>query len=181
MLKPALFCTPLLTAALPIAALLAAPADARPLPLPLARAAMVHPDGSPAGRVTLARRYGHLLLVVDLAGLPPGEHGLHFHAVGTCEGPDFKSAGGHLNPEGHQHGMLNPMGSHLGDLPNFIADAQGHAQLQIALDQLPDKLLPHLFDADGTAIVVHAAADDYRTDPSGNSGARIACGVLRKP
>ena len=110
-----------------------------------------------------------------------GEHGLHFHAVGTCEGPDFKSAGGHLNPEGHQHGMLNPMGSHLGDLPNFIADAQGHAQLQIALDQLPDKLLPHLFDADGTAIVVHAAADDYRTDPSGNSGARIACGVLRKP
>jgi Cu-Zn family superoxide dismutase len=176
MLKPALFCFPLL-----VTALLAAAAVARPLPLPLARAVLVHPDGSHAGKVMLAKRYGHLLLVVELAGLTPGKHGLHFHAVGRCEGPDFNSAGGHLNPAGHQHGRLNPMGSHLGDLPNVTADAQGDVGMQLSLDQLPAQLMPEIFDADGTAIVVHAAADDYRTDPSGNSGGRIACGVLRKP
>jgi Cu-Zn family superoxide dismutase len=73
------------------------------------------------------------------------------------------------------------MGSHLGDLPNVTADAQGDVGMQLSLDQLPAQLMPEIFDADGTAIVVHAAADDYRTDPSGNSGGRIACGVLRKP
>jgi Cu-Zn family superoxide dismutase len=176
MLKPTLFCAPLLATAL-----LAAAAIARPLPLPLAKAVLIHPDGSPAGKVMLAKRYGHLLLVIDLTGLTPGEHGLHFHTVGICEGPDFKSAGGHLNPAGHQHGTLNPMGSHLGDLPNVIADTQGNVMTQLALDQLPAQLMPEIFDADRTTIVVHAGADDYRTDPSGNSGARVACGVLRRP
>lgn len=176
MFKPAIFCVPMVTAML-----VATTADARPLPKPLAKASLVHSDGSPAGKVTLAKRDGHLLLLVDLTGLKPGEHGLHFHAVGTCEGPSFTSAGSHLNPEGHQHGLLNPMGSHLGDLPNFVADAQGNARTQIDLDQLPEKLMPQIFDADGTALVVHASTDDYKTDPSGNSGGRIACGVLRKP
>lgn len=176
MFKSALVCLPLMTTLLTVTT-----ADARPLPLPLAKATMIHSDGSPAGKVTLAKRGGHLLLLVNLTGLTPGEHGLHFHSVGTCEGPNFTSAGGHLNPEGHQHGLLNPMGSHLGDLPNFTADAQGNAKTQIDLDQLPEKLAPQIFDADGTAIVVHASTDDYKTDPSGNSGGRIACGVLRKP
>lgn len=155
--------------------------DARTSSSPLAKATLVHSDGSPAGKVMLAKRDGHLLLDIALTGLTPGEHGVHFHAVGKCEGPNFTSAGGHLNPEGHQHGLLNPMGSHLGDLPNFIADAQGNAKTQINLDQLPAKLVPQIFDADGTAIIVHAATDDYKTDPSGNSGGRIACGVLRRP
>lgn len=176
MIKPAVFCMTLLPMAL-----VAATVQARPAPVPLAKATLVRSDGSPSGKVILAKRDGHLLLDLALTGLTPGEHGIHFHAVGTCEGPNFTSAGGHLNPEGHQHGLLNPMGSHLGDLPNFIADAQGNAKTQIDLDQLPAKLLPQIFDADGTAIVVHASTDDYKTDPSGNSGGRIACGVLRKP
>ena len=176
MLKPALFCAPLLTVGL-----LAAATVARPLPLPLARAVLVHTDGSYAGKAMLAKRYGHLILVVDLAGLTPGEHGLHFHTIGTCKSPDFKSAGDHLNPAGHQHGKLNSMGSHLGDLPNVTVDAHGNVMTQLALDQLPAQLMPEIFDTDGTAIVVHLSADDYLTDPSGNSGARIACGVLQRP
>ena len=176
MQKSALLCLSLLTAALS-----ASSAVARPLPLPFARAELLHSDGSPSGKVMLAKRYGHLLLVVDLTGLKPGIHGLHFHAVGTCKGPEFTSAGGHLNPAGHQHGKLNPMGSHLGDLPNVSADRQGNVMTQLPLRQLPAELIPAIFDADGTSIVVHAAADDYRTDPTGNSGERIACGVLHKP
>jgi Cu-Zn family superoxide dismutase len=116
---------------------------------------------------------------VQAAGLPAGHYGVHLHAVGRCEGPAFTSAGPHWNPTGRQHGTLNPAGHHLGDLPNLDVDEHGAGRLEFAIAGATTSGAGGLFDADGTSLVIHAAADDYRTDPSGNSGARIACGVLR--
>jgi Cu-Zn family superoxide dismutase len=116
----------------------------------------------------------HLHVAIAVRGMATGTYGTHLHAVGQCEGPAFASAGGHLNPGGHQHGRLNPMGTHMGDLPNLVVDAAGRGVMDFELSATTASLL----DADGTAIVIHAGADDERTDPSGNSGARIACAVL---
>jgi Cu-Zn family superoxide dismutase len=114
-----------------------------------------------------------------LEHLPPGIHGIHLHTIGACEG-SFTSAGGHWNPTGHQHGFENPRGPHLGDLQNITAAADSTAE--VAVNNRGGGVLRGvngLLDGDGAAIVVHAGPDDYRTDPAGNSGARIACGVLR--
>jgi len=116
--------------------------------------------------------------MVSASGLTPGDHGVHLHAVGKCEEPAFASAGGHLNPAGRQHGMNNPAGRHLGDLPNLVAGADGTATLSYPLGDPASSLSASLFDADGTALVIHAGPDDYITDPSGNSGGRVACGVF---
>lgn len=121
---------------------------------------------------------GRATLLVSVAGLAPGTHGIHLHAVGKCEGPDFTSAGGHLNPAGKQHGLHNPAGSHLGDLPNLTVGEDGTATLSHGLGMSGQALLADLFDADGTALVIHAGPDDQVTDPSGNSGGRISCGVF---
>ena len=107
--------------------------------------------------------------------LSPGSHGVHVHTVGRCDAPDFASAGAHWNPVGRQHGRNNPAGAHMGDLPNLMVDGKGNGTL---VTTLRGTTLAALRDADGSAVVIHAAADDYRTDPSGNSGARIACGVV---
>lgn len=147
---------------------------------PLATAKLVHADGTPAGTARLVAMPDHVMLHLSLTGIAPGVHGVHLHMVGKCEGPGFTTAGGHLNPAGHQHGMENPAGSHLGDLPNVTADAAGKVESRFGLKLARATLEQALFDPDGTAVVVHAAADDYKTDPSGNSGARIACGVLIK-
>lgn len=109
------------------------------------------------------------------AGLTAGTHGAHLHAVGRCDPPDFASAGPHWNPTGRQHGKDNPAGMHKGDLPNLTIGSDGRGNLESSVE---GSTLADLLDADGTAVVVHATADDYRTDPSGNSGGRIACGVL---
>jgi Cu-Zn family superoxide dismutase len=119
-------------------------------------------------------------LVVDVAGLKPGRHGIHLHAVGTCTAPDFKSAGGHFNPSGKVHGRSNPAGHHGGDLPNLDVAADGRGHLDATLDGVsmgggPDSILHE----GGTALVIHADPDDEATDPAGNSGARIACGVVK--
>lgn len=151
--------------------------------IPVVRAAsalLVAADGAPAGTAVVTADRDRLTLTVAAAGLPAGVHGIHLHAIGRCEAPAFASAGAHLNPAGHQHGRLNPAGSHLGDLPNVAVGRNRSGAITATLAGTRAELERALFDADGTAIVIHASADDYRTDPTGNSGARIACGVLAR-
>lgn len=140
--------------------------------------------GDAAGR-TLARAAvvavpAGLAVHIEAAGLAPGSYGVHLHAIGRCDGPGFTSAGPHWNPTGRMHGRDNPGGMHLGDLPNLsvAADGRGSLDFVVAGATLSGGGANDLLDADGAAVVVHAQADDYRTDPSGNSGARIACGIL---
>lgn len=169
-------------AALALSALVSAPALARRPAVAqgaVFSAQLVRADGSDAGYALIRGQAGGKELVVGLHGLTPGEHGLHIHAVGKCMGPDFASASGHLNPEGHQHGTLNPAGHHMGDLPNVTADGSGNASATIPLAIGDAELVRNLLDQDGSAIVVHAGPDDYKTDPSGKSGGRVACGVFR--
>jgi Cu-Zn family superoxide dismutase len=124
---------------------------------------------------------GALRVLVEAQGLPPGVKGVHIHAVGKCDPPDFTSAGSHFNPAGKQHGALNPQGPHAGDLPNLDVGADGRGRLESTTEMVTLRSAPNsVFDADGSALVIHAAADDFKTDPTGNSGARIACGVIVK-
>ena len=149
-------------------------------PRTIAAATLSRVDGAPSGSARIATSGKVVRLTVSASGLDPGVHGIHLHTVGLCEGGGFASAGAHLNPAAHQHGTANPAGSHLGDLPNLVIGADGSGKLDTVLRGTPAELSAALFDADGAALVIHAAADDYRTDPSGNSGARIACGALRR-
>lgn len=149
-------------------------------PVPIATGTFATAAGAAAGTATIAAQAnGNPVLRVKVSGLPAGVHGIHIHTVGKCEGPAFTTAGGHLNPSGHQHGTDNPAGSHLGDLPNVTIDGHGNGELVQTLTVDAATLRAQLGDADGAAVVVHADPDDYRTDPSGNSGARIACAVLK--
>lgn len=117
---------------------------------------------------------------VNGMGLPPGPHGIHVHMVGECTAPDFASAGAHWNPTERQHGRNNPAGRHKGDLPNIVAGQGGLGSINYIIEDASVSDGPNaLMDADGASIVIHAAEDDYATDPSGNSGDRIACGVFR--
>ncbi|MBP2276909.1 MULTISPECIES: superoxide dismutase family protein [Sphingomonas] len=133
------------------------------------------PDGADVGRATATEVAGGLRLTLDVHDLTPGTHGAHVHTVGRCDAPDFASAGGHWNPAGTKHGSMNPQGPHEGDLPNLIVGTGGRGTIGILL---PGATMAGLLDTDGSAIVVHAKPDDLMTDPSGNSGARIACGVF---
>lgn len=148
-------------------------------PAPFAKVQLVRADGSAVGSAELVRRGSETSINVTISGTPGAVHGLHLHTVGKCEAP-FTSAGPHLNPTGHQHGRDNPQGAHLGDLPNVAIGSDGQGRVSVLLSQDAAAFDAAVFDADGTAIVLHAAADDYRTDPSGNSGARIACGVVTR-
>ena len=124
---------------------------------------------------------GKLKVTLNLKNLPPGPHGVHIHQVPMCDLPDFKTAGAHFNPDTKQHGFENPMGHHAGDMPkNLIADDNHEVHVTFTIDYLslgtgqPNDIAAN----GGTSIIVHAAADDMKTDPSGNSGARIACGII---
>lgn len=145
-----------------------------------ARAELRRAGGQVVGAATFTQVGSALRVLLEVQGLPPGAKGVHVHAVGTCEGPDFTSAGGHFNPDGRQHGALNhPRGPHAGDLPNITVGADGRGRLESTTELMSLGTGPSsVFDGDGSAIVVHAAPDDFRTDPTGNSGARIACGVI---
>jgi len=138
-------------------------------------------DGRLAARAMIWPTRAGIEVRVQAAGLPAGHYGVHVHAVGRCDGPAFESAGPHWNPTARRHGKLNPEGHHLGDLDNLDVDETGAGRLEFRIAGAEIGGAQGLFDADNAAIVIHAAADDYRTDPSGNSGARIACGVLALP
>ena len=131
-------------------------------------------DGSERGRAVITLVGDAMRLTINVTGLTPGERGLHIHTVGRCDPPEFTTAGPHWNPANKLHGRNNPMGAHSGDLPNIEIGATGEGGVTADLAGS----LSELLDADGASIIVHAAADDYRTDPSGNSGARVLCGVF---
>ena len=122
-----------------------------------------------------------VLLDVSIDKASPGAHGFHIHAVGICTAPDFTSAGGHYEPGGHEHGIRNPKGKHAGDLPNIHVGTDGTAKIEILADAVSLKdgtSRAPLFDADGSAFVMHAGVDDYLSQPAGDAGGRIACGVV---
>ncbi|HEY0092896.1 MAG TPA: superoxide dismutase family protein [Archangium sp.] len=146
-----------------------------------ATAELMNTGGQKIGTATLVERGDSVELQVEVTGLEPGRHGIHFHEAGLCETPGFTSAGSHFNPLGKQHGLESPTGAHAGDLPNLEADASGKASYKATTNRVTlDEGQLSIFDADGTALVIHARADDQMTDPSGNSGERVACGVLTR-
>jgi Cu-Zn family superoxide dismutase len=146
-----------------------------------AKANLANGKGEPIGTANLKTTSQGVSVALDVSKLPPGTHGFHIHTVGKCDAPDFKSAGGHFNPEAKKHGWDNPEGHHAGDLQNLTVGADGTAKVKIVVKgvTLGDGA-NSLFHPEGTAIVIHADPDDGKTDPTGNAGARIACGVITK-
>jgi len=145
----------------------------------VARAQLVGADETEYGEVIVAQGDNGLLVNIKAQGMSPGPHGVHIHQTGKCEAPDFKSAGGHWNPAGKQHGFDNPQGAHAGDFFNLDIGADGTGSLEATISggKLSDGDAA-LLDADGAAIIVHEGPDDLKTDPSGDSGGRLACGVF---
>jgi Cu-Zn family superoxide dismutase len=141
----------------------------------VATANLLDSNGAAIGTVRMFSEPTGIMLRINASGIPAGQHGVHLHSVGKCEAPKFTSAGPHWNPTEKKHGHRNPAGYHMGDLGNLGVGADG--KLVVAL-LVPEATLDGIRDADGTALVLHAKADDEVTDPSGNSGDRIACAVL---
>ena len=133
------------------------------------------------GTATLSPAPAGVSIALAVKGLSPGEHAIHVHGTARCEGPAFTSAGGHFNPEQKQHGMNNPQGPHAGDMPNFTVDSTGRSSATVVAPGVTLGDGPRsVFTGGGTALVIHEKADDLKSDPAGNAGARVACGVITK-
>lgn len=145
-----------------------------------AKAALKDTSGKDVGSAELTQTPAGVLIKLTVKGLPPGDHAFHIHAVGKCE-PPFDSAGGHFNPAGKKHGLMTADGPHAGDMPNLHIPASGELVVELLNSNVSlEKGKPNsVFDTDGSAIVIHAGVDDYKTDPTGNAGGRIGCGVIQ--
>jgi len=154
-------------------------ATALPAAAQTAKATLKTADGKDAGAATLTQTPSGVLIALSAKNLPAGEHAFHVHAVGKCEAP-FTSAGGHFNPETKKHGLMASDGHHAGDMPNLHVPASGDIAVEVVNASITlDKGKPNsVFGPNGTALVVHAGKDDYKTDPTGDAGGRIACGVI---
>lgn len=159
------------------------PPAAGPTPPPASldvRATAIINDASNTriGNATFSDTPAGLLVTVTVTGLGIGAHGAHLHTVGICETPAFASAGAHFNPSGRQHGFRNKAGHHAGDMPNIVSPPAGAHTVQFMIDGVSLTGRDGLLDGDGASIVIHSAEDDHLTDPAGNSGGRMACGVI---
>ena len=145
----------------------------------MAAAEMIDTGGAVIGKATFEQTPHGVLMNVEVAGLPPGAHGIHLHAVGACT-PDFKAATGHINPNGVPHGLRHPDGPDHGDLPNLFVHADGSARAEFftVLVSVSGGRMPALLDEDGSAVIIHENPDDHLTQPIGGAGGRISCGVI---
>lgn len=158
------------------------PTVSKPIPkAETAQAEMINSQGAKVGKAEFYQDLDGVKVKIEISQLSAGKHGMHIHTIGKCETPNFTSAGAHFNPDSKKHGTQNNQGPHAGDLPNLEINAKGEGKAEFLLKNitLKENQPNSLLKANGTSIVIHEKEDDYQTDPSGNSGGRIACGEIK--